>query len=213
VHAQRGTVNWKLHWVTWRRPHSNVRRHHGQCGRAKVKAERAEDLQQQAEERGVGGVGEDDYGLLLAIAGESLILALAVEDEAVEEGAAWGGRVGDAEGEERVVDGGAVAREVVRHGVREGREGLHGGDHADERGVSTDEFVQNGRCERAARRGLRGSARGGGMGWRRGARGLAAVGRVVAARGARAGGGGAREPAGGASWWEAGKESKRDAPG
>jgi hypothetical protein len=58
-------------------------------------------------------MGEDDYILLLAAAGEALVLALAVEDEAVEEGATWGGRVGDAEGEERVVDGGAVAREVV----------------------------------------------------------------------------------------------------
>jgi hypothetical protein len=50
VHSQRDTANWKLHWVPWRRrrPHGNVRRHHGQCGRADVKAERAEDLQQQA---------------------------------------------------------------------------------------------------------------------------------------------------------------------
>lgn len=125
VHAQRGTANWKLHWAPWRRrgPRGDVRRHHSQRGGADVEAERAEDLQQQAEERGVGGVGEDEYGLLLAAAGEALVLALAVEDEAVEESAAGGGRVGDAKGEERVVDGGAVAREVVGHGVREGGEG------------------------------------------------------------------------------------------
>jgi hypothetical protein len=146
-------------------------------------------------------VGEDDYGLLLAAAGEALVLALAVEDEAVEEGAAWGGRVRDAEGEERVVDGGAVARKVVRHGVREGREGLHGGDHTDERDVSADELVQALLCHllfRMVGASGRRRARGGGAGW---------------LRGARAGGGGAREPAGGVSWWEAGKESKRDARG
>ncbi|WVZ56320.1 hypothetical protein U9M48_006868 [Paspalum notatum var. saurae] len=125
VHAQRGSADRKLHGPARRRrgPRGDVRRHHGQGGGADVEAERAEDLQQQAEERGVGGVGEDDHGLLLAAAGEALVLALAVEDEAVEEGAARGGRVRDAEGEEGVVDGGAVARQVVGHGVREGGEG------------------------------------------------------------------------------------------
>ncbi|WVZ83624.1 hypothetical protein U9M48_030752 [Paspalum notatum var. saurae] len=55
----------------------NVRRHHGQDGGAEVKAERAEELQQRAEERGVGGMGEDDNGLLLAAVGEALVLAMA----------------------------------------------------------------------------------------------------------------------------------------
>lgn len=96
---------------------------------ADVEAERAEDLQQQPEQGRVGRVGEYDDRLLLAAAGEALVLALAVEDEAVEEAAAGGPggsgrrRVRDAEGEERVVDGGAMAREVVGHGVGEGGEG------------------------------------------------------------------------------------------
>jgi hypothetical protein len=74
---------------------------------------------------------------------------------------------------------------TVRHGVREGREGLHGGDHADERGVSADEFVQallHHLLSRMVGASGRRGARGGGAGWRRGAHG---------------GGGGAREPAAG----------------
>jgi hypothetical protein len=59
-----------------------------------------------------------DFCSLVAATGEVLILALAVEDEALEEGAARGRWVRDAEGEERVVDGGVVAREVVGHGVQ-----------------------------------------------------------------------------------------------
>jgi hypothetical protein len=79
-------------------------------------------------------------------------------------------------------------------------EGLHGGDHADERGVSADELVQallrhllsrmvgaSGRAER--RMSWHAGWQRWGAWWRRGARGLAAE---------------------GASWWEAGKESKRD---
>jgi hypothetical protein len=61
--------------------------------------------------------------------------------------------------------------------------------------------------------GARADARGGGTGWRRGALGVAASGHAVAARGARGGGAGRTSwwPVAGASWWEAGKERKRDA--
>jgi hypothetical protein len=62
-------------------------------------------------------------------------------------------------------------------------EGLHGGDHADERSVSADELVQ------ALLRHL--LSRMVGASGRRGACGLAAS----------------------TSWWEAGKESKRDVRG
>jgi hypothetical protein len=66
-------------------------------------------------------------------------------------------------------------------------EGLHGGDHTDERGVSADELVQALLCHllsrmvgesgrHGAQGGARAGARGGGAGWRRGARGVAAAG-------------------------------------
>lgn len=89
---------------------------------ADVEAERAEDLEERAEDRSVGRVREDDDRLLLASARKPLVLALTVEDVTVNEAIAdVGGR--EAEGEDGVVDGGAVAGMVAGHGVGEGREG------------------------------------------------------------------------------------------
>lgn len=87
---------------------------------AEVEAEGAEDAEEGAEDGGEGGVGEDDDGALLAATWQAVVLALAVEDIAVDES----GGGGEAEGEDGVVDGGAGrVRVVVVHGVGEGGEG------------------------------------------------------------------------------------------